>query len=401
MKTYTCFVNRRYNSHMSVEPRKLPSLLVDIEEGVIDLGWGHPSPFLHPLNDIESASRSLFASNDSGPLQYGATQGYGPFLESLSVFLSGQPAYGIEIDPAELFLTAGASQGLDLACTLFAKAGDTVFVEEPTYFVIEKIFREHHLQVSGIATDHEGLMVSVLREKLESGVRPKFIYTIPTYQNPTGATMSEERRSELLKLAEEYDFFIFADEVYQLIYFDQLPPKPLGTFDEHGRVISFGSFSKILAPGLRAGWIHSSGEVVSRFSDAAVTFSGGGFNHFASALIKEVIDLGLLESNVKKLRSVYSERSKTMGSVLLEEFGDIAAFQQPKGGYYYWLRFPEGFDTTSFLPLAENHGVSFRPGNAFSESGRFTSHLRLTYTLFESADLAEGIRRLSIAYQRS
>ena len=175
----------------------------------------------------------------------------------------------------------------------------------------------------------------------------------------------------------------------------------VGTFDEHGRVISFGSFSKILAPGLRAGWIHSSGEVVSRFSDAAVTFSGGGFNHFASALIKEVIDLGLLESNVKKLRSVYSERSKTMASVLLEEFGDIAAFQQPKGGYYYWLKFPEGFDTTSFLPLAENHGVSFRPGNAFSESGRFTSHLRLTYTLFESADLAEGIRRLSTAYQRS
>ncbi len=386
---------------MSVEPRKLPSLLVDIEEGVIDLGWGHPSPFLHPLNDIESASKRLFASNDSGPLQYGATQGYGPFLESLSVFLSGQPAYGIEIDPAELFLTAGASQGLDLACTLFAKAGDTVFVEEPTYFVIEKIFREHHLQVFGIPTDQEGLIVSALREKLESGMRPKFIYTIPTYQNPTGASMSVERRRELLRLAEEYDFFIFADEVYQLIYFDQLPPKPLGTFDEHGRVISFGSFSKILAPGLRAGWIHASTGVVSWFSAAAVTFSGGGFNHFASALIREVIDLGLLENNVKKLRSIYSERAKTMGSVLLEEFGDIVSFQQPNGGYYFWLKFPEGFDTTSFLPLAEQHGVSFRPGNAFSESGRFASYLRLTYTLFESADLAEGIKRLSTAYRSS
>mgnify|MGYP001979650729 FL=1 len=396
---YTCFVSQTYNSHMSLESRKLPSLLVDIEEGVVDLGWGHPSPFLHPLEDIEFASRSLFASNDSGPLQYGATQGYGPFLESLSRFLSGQPAYGIEIDPADLFLTAGASQGLDLASTLFAKAGDTVLVEEPTYFVIEKIFREHHLHVSGIPTDDQGLMVSVLREKLESGVRPKFIYTIPTYQNPTGASMSEERRSELVKLAEEYDFYIFADEVYQLIHFNQLPPKPIGTFDEHGRVISFGSFSKILAPGLRAGWIHSSDEIISRFADAAVTFSGGGFNHFASALIKEVIDLGLLDSNVQKLRSVYSERSDTMGNVLLEEFGDIASFQRPEGGYYYWLKFPGGFDTESFLPLAEDHGVSFRPGNAFSESGRFTSHLRLTYARLESADLAEGIRRLSNAYR--
>ncbi|MEC9277783.1 MAG: PLP-dependent aminotransferase family protein, partial [Chloroflexota bacterium] len=100
-------------------------------------------------------------------------------------------------------------------------------------------------------------------------------------------------------------------------------------------------------------------------------------------------------------RSVYSERAKTMGSVLLEEFGDIVSFQQPNGGYYFWLKFPEGFDTTSFLPLAEQHGVSFRPGNAFSESGRFASYLRLTYTLFESADLAEGIKRLSTAYRSS
>lgn len=397
----TCFGNLTYNLMMPSDSIRLPSLLVDVKVGVIDLGWGHPSQSLHPLQDIRMAADRMFQSGDNEPLQYGAPQGYGPFLESLAKFLSAQPAYSQMVSPSEIFLTAGASQGIDLACTLFAKAGDTVFVEEPTYFVIERIFREHHLNIVGIPTDSDGLMISKLREILESGARPRFVYTIPTYQNPTGVSLSKDRRVGLVELAETYGFYVFADEVYQLIHFNELPPPPLLTFDRQARVISFGSFSKILAPGLRTGWIQCDQSLIRRFSDAALTFSGGGFNHFTSALVREVIDLGLLEKNVSRLRSVYLSRSKIMGESLGEELGDDVTFLKPSGGYYYWLEFPEGFDTEKFLPIAEKYGVSFRPGNAFSESGRFSRNLRLTFTLYESEKIVQGIQRLGTAYRKS
>ena len=378
----------------------LPSLLASIKEGVIDLGWGHPSPRLHPLVEIREASQRLLSREDPAPLQYGATQGFGPFLESLAKFLSGQPAYGMSVDPHHLFLTAGASQGIDLACTLFANSGDTVVVEEPTYFIIEKMFRERRLIVTGVPTDSAGMVVAELEKSLRGGLKPALVYTIPSFQNPTGASMSPERRAHLVSLADEFDFHILADEVYQLVHFEQLPPKPIITFDDNSRVISFGSFSKILAPGLRTGWIHSSNEIVGRFADAALTFSGGGFNHYAATLVREVSDLGLLDENVNRLRNEYEHRASVMQGSLQAEFGEEIGYVPPAGGYYFWLTFPEGFDSDLFLPFAEREGVSFRPGNAFSESRRFSQNLRLTYTLFETEELREGIRRLAAAYNK-
>ena len=380
-------------------PAELPSLLVDIKPGIIDLGWGHPSPRLHPFDEVKEASSKMFQKGDNSPLQYGATQGFGPFLESLATFLSGQDAYIPDVDPYNLFLTAGASQALDLAATLYADSGDTVMVEEPTYFVIEKIFREHSLNIVGIPTDENGIVTTELQQLLENGLQPKFLYTIPTFQNPTGSSIGETRRKHLVDLANEYDFQIFADEVYQLIGFQEHTPKPMMNFDYGEKVISFGSFSKILAPGLRTGWIHASKKVVDKFSDAALTFSGGGFNHYASALIKEVIDLGYLASNVLNLKEEYLSRAVQMDKSLSEHLSGVVSYSFPKGGYYFWLKFPEEFDSDVFLELAEANGVSYRPGNAFSESGKFSRYLRLTYTLFETNEIAEGIRRLSVAYQ--
>lgn len=378
----------------------LPSLLIATKPGVIDLGWGHPSARLHPIAGIRTASEHMLIKNDVRPLQYGATQGYGPFLESLACFLSRQRSYSAKVDANNLFLTAGASHGLDLACTLLANKGDTVIVEEPTYFVIEKIFREHNLDVKGIPTDSDGMIVSALQEKLEAGLQPKFVYTIPTYQNPTGSSMSTERRKQLVDLAVQFDFHILADEVYQLIHFERLPPPPLMHFDHDNRVLSFGSFSKILAPGLRVGWIHASQEALRRFTNAAVTFSGGGFNQYGAALVKEFIDLGFLDDNVTSLRRVYSNRASSMNQALKASFGSSIKYQMPEGGYYFWIRFIDGLDTEVFLSAAEENGVSYRPGNAFSESGSFNENLRLTYTLYETDELEKGVDRLRSAHRQ-
>lgn len=375
-------------------------MLVDIRDGVIDLGWGHPSPKLHPLDAIREAADRLFSRGGTEPLQYGATQGYGPYLETLAEFLSRQESYGMSVDPRCLFLTAGASQGLDLTCTLFAREGDTILVEEPTYFVVEKIFRAHHLDVRGVPTDENGLDVDVLEEMLESGrLRPKLLYTIPSYHNPTGSVLPEDRRRRLVELAHRFDFLVLADEVYQMVHFADIPPRPVISFDSGpgGRTISYGSFSKVLSPGLRIGWIQAAPDLVDRFSDAALTFSGGGFNHFASALVKEVIDMGLLDDNIHRLRAVYSERATAMDLAICERLADLVDYVKPSGGYYFWLYFPSGLSTTELLPVAEERGVSYRPGNAFSESGRFTDFLRLTYTLYEKGELEEGVRRLADA----
>lgn len=386
-----------YNPAM--KPR-LPSLLMDIKPGVIDLGWGHPSPGLLPLDAVSEAANRLFSRGDTEPLQYGATQGYGPYLEALAEFLSRQDSYGMFVDPRSLLLTAGASQGLDLTCTLFAREGDTVLVEEPTYFVIEGVFRDRHLDVRGVPTDEHGLDVDALEDMLETlELRPRLLYTIPSYHNPMGSVLPTERREKLVELAHRFDFLVLTDDVYQMVHFTEVPPKPVISFDSgpDGKTISYGSFSKILSPGLRVGWVQASPAILARLADAAVTFSGGGFNHFGSALVKEVIDMGLLDKHIDRLRNTYSARADAMDLAIRSNFGERVEYTKPSGGYYFWLRFAGGLNTEKLLPVAEEHGVSFRPGNAFGGSGRFADFLRLTYTLYETEELEEGTSRLSDA----
>ena len=377
---------------------KLPELLLDIEDGVIDLGWGHPSSSLYPSGDVKAATEVVLPNQNATAFHYGAAQGFGPFLGSLSRFLSEIETYGGDFDERIFFLTAGASQGFDMACTLFSETGDCVFVEEPTYFVIESIFRERGLEVVGVKTDMNGICLNDLEDKLNKGLRPKFLYTIPTYQNPTGISVPTGARAELVRLAEQYDFLILADEVYQLLNFHDIPPEPMMHFDDGNRVISFGSFSKILAPGMRTGWVHSSTEIIEKFASSAYAFSGGGLNHFSSVIIDEMIRNGAIAENLCNLRTTLSERADLMNDALVQYFGSEIEFRKPDGGYYYWIKFKDGINTEVLLPISRKHGVSYRPGNAFSESGNFDQYLRLTYTLYHNDELVEGVERLFNSY---
>ncbi|MCH9010922.1 MAG: PLP-dependent aminotransferase family protein [Chloroflexi bacterium] len=379
----------------------LPSLLISIAEGVIDLGWGHPSPGLHPVALLKQATDHVLGGEEPTPLQYGAVQGFGPLLESLAAFLTSQPAYGFPVEPETLFLTAGASQGLDLCCTLFANAGDTVYVEEPTYYLVERIFEDHHLNVVGVPTDGDGLRTDALEEMLQSNSLPgpRLLYTIPTYQNPTGSVLSQQRRHELLRLADSYGFLVLADEVYQMLHYGPPPPRPLFGLDgsEAGVVISLGSFSKILSPGLRTGWIQANPRLIGRFLNAGLSVSGGGLNHFTSTLVHAAISLGLLDSNVAHLRETYGGREDAMDRSIREHLGARVSYTRPGGGYYFWLNFNGELDTEALHPIAQEVGVDFRPGNAFSLSGRFPHALRVCFALYESDQLDEGIARLAKA----
>jgi DNA-binding transcriptional MocR family regulator len=382
----------------------LPPLLISIPEGVIDLGWGHPSPRLHPLQAMQQAAEHLFTHTGVTALQYGAEQGFGPLLESLATFLSQQEAYGMHVEPETLFLTCGASQALDLACTLLTHAGDTVFVEEPTYYLVQRIFADHHLNVVGIPTDTDGLQPDALEAMLKDSTlpRPTLLYTIPTFQNPSGSILSRQRRQALVDLAQRYAFTVLADEVYHLLYYHTAPPPPLVAFDrsEQGCVISLGSFSKILAPGLRTGWLQAHPALIQRFVQAGMIASGGGLNQFTAALIHAALDLELLAQNLAILKATYGERVQALTAALQTHLPREVDFTIPTGGYFFWLTSPHDVDTEALLPLAQQMGVSYRPGQAFSASRLFPHALRLSFALYEADELMQGIERLANAMTR-
>ena len=379
----------------------LPSLLISIPDGVIDLGWGHPSPRLHPTADLAAATQSVLGQRSAVPLQYGAVQGFGPLLESLAAYLSTQDSYDGTVSPESLFLTAGASAAIDLATTIYSTAGDTVIVEEPTYYLIGQIFVDHGLNVVGVPTDADGLDTDALADLLASDAspKPKLLYTIPTYQNPNGSVLPLHRRRHLVELAQRHGFTIIADEVYQLLHYGSPPPPPIAVLDDSpdGCAISLGSFSKILSPGMRLGWVHASPNIVRCFVDSGVAASGGGLSHFSATLAHAALEMGMLQDHIDTLRQVYGQRHDDVAHLLRSEFSDSVEFTPPGGGYFYWLTLTNGINTDALLTRAREAGVSYRPGTAFSASGGFTDALRISISLYESDELADGIHRLADA----
>jgi len=357
---------------------------------VIDLGLGDPSLSLLPLDLIREAAQLRLAQDDNSFLQYGAEQGDGHFRLALADFLS--KGYDFDVSPESLFVTNGISNALDLICTLFTKAGDTIFVEEPSYFLALKIFADHHLNVVAVDTDENGLIIESLEEKIAE-FRPKFLYLIPAFQNPTGHTLSQQRRERLVQLAQEHDFILTADEVYQLLSYTQKPPDSFAAYIDVENVLSLGSFSKILAPGLRLGWIQAHPKTIKRFVVSGLLDSGGGLNPFTSAIVRGIIESGRLENNINKLINTYRSRLNIMNSALQEQLPDLEFFV-PAGGYFFWLRLPEKADARELRKNAQFFKVDFRPGTLFSSRNGLKNQIRLCFVHYEGDEIKEGIIRL-------
>ena len=267
-----------------------PITQVSVPEGWIDFGIGQPDVNFLPLKQMAAAATHLFEQENRSILQYGIQQGNGNFRVSLAQFLSKQ--YDAAVDPDQLFITAGISQALDFICSLHTQPGDTVIVEEPSYFLALRIFSDYKLNIIGTPIDQNGLIIEALEEKVEQ-YKPIFVYTVPTFHNPSGVTLSAPRREELTRLSQKYGFYIVADEVYQLLAFDTKPPKPLTYYDTAERVLSLGSFSKILAPGLRLGWMQAKPSLLEPFIACGLLDSGGGLEPFCFQSGKQFTSAGV------------------------------------------------------------------------------------------------------------
>ena len=368
----------------------LPTSQVNIPPGVIDLGAGNPPFSLLPLDLLRASAESCFARGDPAFLQYGAEQGDGYFRLALADFLTA--GYGIPVDAGHLFVTNGISNALDLLCTLFTRPGDTIFVEEPSYFLALRIFADHGLRVVSIDTDEDGLVVESLEEKLLE-YKPKFLYVIPTHQNPSGHTLTEERRARLVELSRENDFLILADEVYHFLSYDRQPPKALAAWTEDSHVLSLSSFSKILAPGLRLGWIQAHAEKIQMLAGCGLLDSGGGLNPFTSAIVREVIESGGLTQNISRLKDIYSQRRVVMDAALRRQLPELN-WKVPQGGYFFWVRLPRGLDAAELQQKAMENKVNFRPGVRFSSRNGLNDFIRLSFVFYEPEEIEEGIVRL-------
>ncbi|HEX6383610.1 MAG TPA: PLP-dependent aminotransferase family protein [Anaerolineae bacterium] len=362
----------------------------------IDFGIGQPGVSLLPLELLRRAAAERLQQPERAILQYGAEAGDGYFRLALADFLSD--GYGVPVLPEQLFITNGVSQALDLICTLFTRPGDVVFVEEPTYFLALHLFADHGLQVVGLPTDEHGLVTNALAEKLK-WQRPVFLYTIPSFQNPAGWTLPESRRQRLVSLSQEYGFTIVADEVYHLLSYMNAPPAPLAHYGDGETVISLGSFSKILAPGLRLGWIEASPPIVERLSNTGLLQSGGGLNPFTSAIVRSVLEKGWQQQHLEQLRTTYSRRAAALAAALRRHFAAAASFSEPEGGFFIWLTLPEEVDTSDLLPLAQAQKVGFRPGVNFSCQGKARNSLRLCFAFYDTPTLEAGAAGLADAYQ--
>lgn len=376
---------------------------LEIPNGMIDLGVGQPSLSLLPLDALREAADHRLRQPNPELLAYGADQGDGAFRTALGAFLARR--YRMPVDASRLMISASASQALDLICTRFTKPGDTIFVEEPTYFLALLVFRDHGLNVVGIPIDGDGVRIDALDAALAVHT-PVMFYTIPTFQNPSAVTMTAERRAELVARSLSHDFLVVADEVYHLLDFDTdtdahaeaapLRPLPLASYADSARVLSLGSFSKITAPGLRLGWIQASPALIDTLIASGVIESGGGLNPFTSGVMQSMLDLGLADACLDRLRGVYRERSRVLCDALRMHM-PAAHFLEPEGGFFVWVALPAGVTARALQPLARERGAHFQPGYRFGAGAMLESRIRLSFAYYEPAELVEGVRRVGAA----
>ncbi len=364
---------------------------------ILQLTYGFPDPGSFPISHLISAATTVLKDHGQNALQYGPIQGPEPFRQLLSKKLFAE---GIHADPENILVTVGGSQGIDLIGHLFVDPGDVVIVEAPTFIGALQTFRNLEADLHEVPLDGDGMHTDALAALLEQlkkeGQRAKLIYTIPTFQNPGGVTLTDPRRQRLLDLAREHGAIILEDDAYGELRFAGQPLPSLYSRAPEANVLQARTFSKILAAGLRLGYIVAPKEVMPRLLQLKVDV---GTSPFVVALATAFAgdapgSLDRLNAHIETLRGVYRARRDAMLSALEEYAPPGVEWTEPEGGFFTWVTLPEGADTGALLPKAQAAGVSYIPGaqNFPRSDGR--RHMRLSFSFLPPEELTEGIRRL-------
>ncbi|MDI6870708.1 MAG: PLP-dependent aminotransferase family protein [Bacillota bacterium] len=363
---------------------------------LISLAGGFPDEAAFPLDEVAGLIERLLAREGGRVFQYGPTEGSS---ELRSRVAEGMGRLGVAVPPEEVLLTSGSQQALDLIGRVLLDPGDVVLVESPGYVGGLSAFAAYEAQLVGVEMDREGLIPEDLERQLlrlrREGARVKLLYTVPTFQNPTGACLPAERRAALLDLAAEYGFLIVEDDPYREICFGSPPPPPLAATGA-GRVLYLGSFSKVFLPGLRVGWVAGPAELIARLSLAKQPADLCS-SLFGQKLVEAYLAEGRLAPRTAVLREEYRVKCEALHEALRAEDLPIE-WERPGGGFFLWVTLPEGGDARRLLETARREGVAFVPGEAFHvTAGGGRRSLRLAYSQSSPERLREAAARLGRA----
>ena len=370
--------------------------------GIISFAGGFPDSAMFDVDGIREAVNAALTEEAGAALQYGATEGYNPLREQLAAFMTSKGNTGVK--PEDLIVTTGSQQALDLLGKTLISPGDKVIVEGPTFLATIQCFRLYGAELITAPVDGHGVKTDELEQLIEQH-KPKFVYLIPTFGNPSGAMLSLERRQKVLEMAVKHNTLIVEDDPYGDLYFGEAPPPSLLALSasvpgSRDLLVHCGSLSKVLSPGLRVGWMVGPAELLGK-ATMCKQFSDAHTSTFAQATAAQYLKAGRMPATLAKVRAVYAERASTMGNALRRELGDAIEFVQPQGGLFVWARLTGAggkvADGGELAKRAIEKGVAFVPGAPFYANNPDHATLRLSFATVGLEKIEEGVGRLAQA----
>jgi 2-aminoadipate transaminase len=393
MMSYEKYFSESIKKAKRSEIRELLKLTTKPE--IISFAGGLPSPDSFPKEEINDICKYVLEKSGNVILQYGATEGNIELRNELSKWMAKD---GINVSPEQILITAGSQQGLDIVGKVFIDKNDLIIVEMPTYIGGLQAFNSYLAHMEGVLQDDNGMKMDILEEKLKGmasrGEKPKFIYVVPDFQNPSGVTMPEDRRKHLLELASRYDTIVIEDSPYRELRYTGTQPPPLYSLDREERVVTLSTFSKIFCPGFRIAWIYGPAEIIDK-----MIMAKQGMDlccpEFNQAVVAEFMKRGLLIKHIEKIKSLYKEKRQVMLDALEKYMPDCVCWTKPEGGLFLWMRLPENMDSTELFKKAVENNVAYVIGSAFHHDGCGKNTLRINFSYPTKEKIVEGIKRLS------
>ncbi len=366
--------------------------------GAISFSGGNPAPESFPASEMAEISADIFANRAAAALQYSVTEGYPRLREQISARLRERFSVGGEND--DTIITTGGQQGLELACKVLCNEGDVVIAEDPSFIGALNAFRSLGTRLVGVPVEEDGISLPALEEALKGEPRAKLLYLIPTFHNPLGTTMSEEKRRAVYALAQKYDIVILEDNPYGELRFAGEEVPTIKSMDVDGRVIYCGSFSKVLSAGMRVGFLCANKTLVSKIV-VAKQVEDVHTNIFFQMVCSDYLDKHDFDAHIAKIRALYRHRSALMLSCLDKYMPDYVTYTRPEGGLFLWCTLPEDMDMPTFVRAAVEEKVFVVPGTAFNCDEEAVSHaFRLNYSMPSDEQIEKGIKILGDLIRR-
>jgi len=396
---YSKFIGRNSELFKASEIREL--LKVVEARKVISFAGGYPDPQTLPRESLARIAYEVILNQGDKALQYAPTKGVTVFRETLLKFLRNVGVKVAEED--DVIVTTGSQQGLDLISRTIIDPGDYIITENPTYLAALSAFRTARPNIVGIPVDEYGMKTEVLEDRLRElrsqGRRVKFVYTIPVAHNPTGITMSLERKKHLVELASQFDFLIFEDDPYSFFVFDEADVTKLKTLDSEGRVVYLGTLSKILSPGLRIGWVLGHKQIIDVFERAKQSMDLQT-STLSQYIAKEAIERGVVAETIEGAKRTYRVKRDAMVESLSENMVENSWWVKPVGGLFIMVWLPEQIDTKEMLTEAANEGVVYVPGASFFVDGSGKNTMRLNFSYPKIEEIRTGVEIIGRVVKR-